>query len=293
VADFEPRQEVSVSALTAILHCSSQYLFRYELGMEPLPEIERGLPPLERGRRIHDVLMACGRRIPSRIERPETTVDALFEELREIALEELEEDLEDFHWSVEINRLLGGEGDIPGLLQEWLRREWERFQDGWKWVAFERAFNGLKLGEAAISVKGRLDRLDYHAEYGYVCWDYKTGSPPAPKEVLVDLTHPQLPAYLLAVRKGLIREAESDGAGLGAGYIDLRSVRYFKHSQHIKSSIDLGAFLNQWEEVLAKALKELEEGSLTPRWMREDSCDSNCPYGCLCGKLMREILKTD
>ncbi|MGD9505465.1 MAG: PD-(D/E)XK nuclease family protein [Syntrophobacteraceae bacterium] len=288
---LEPPAYVSVSALEALIYCPARFLLQNLMELEPLPDVEEGLPPQDRGRGVHDVLAAFGKKAAALME-PGSGGEAAprFEELLALleaaASETLGPNADKFHWGVEIRRLMGGEGEgeIPGLLRKWLREEWGRMQEGWKWVACERSFSGLKPDGSEISVTGRLDRLDRHPEEGWVCWDYKTGKPPEPKGIFEDFSKPQLPAYLLAIRKGLAPDVDADGELLGAGYIVLRSVRDFRRAQHIDLAAgDLDRLLKEWESVLGAALRDLGARRISPRWAKGDACDP-CPYASLCGK---------
>jgi len=275
--------EISVSALDTLLSCSSRFFFGEILEIEPLPEIQRGLDPPSRGKKIHEILAVFGWKILHELNRGPLNFESLCQTLRETIQEKFKSLLLIPYWSVEVKRLSGTGTDVPGLLIEWLRREWDRFQAGWQWAGLETPFSGMKFEGCSISLKGRLDRLDVHPEYGTLCWDYKTGKIPGSKEVWDELSHPQLPLYLMAIRKGLIKKTpQSDATLLGAGYIDLQSIRYLRHIDRIKTSEDVELLLARCEEQVRFALDRLECGDVPPRWLKA-RCDLPCPYGCLCG----------
>ncbi|MFP5213319.1 MAG: PD-(D/E)XK nuclease family protein [Acidobacteriota bacterium] len=286
VADLNVPEKISVSSLETLLSCPSRYLFQYLLRMEPLPEAGRGIDPAERGQTLHAILHRFGKRVIEEFPGAVPPLETLQCILREVVEDQLKLYGSNSHWAVEKRRLLGEEKGVPGLLAQWLLVEWDRFREGWRWIALEAQFSGMDLG--AVGIRGRLDRLDFHPDEGFVCWDYKTGRPPSARAVVKDLSHPQLPAYLSAVRRGLIREAKADDAQpLGAGYVELKSVRDFKHTLCIKPSDEADGLLDRWENLVADALARLTAGELTPRGIEKGLCDvKDCPYGCLCGMVL-------
>ena len=275
--------EISVSGLEMLLSCSSRFFFGHLLQIEPLLEIQRGLDPPSRGKKIHEILAVFGWKILPELNQAPSSLERFCETLRETIRDQLKSLLSIPYWSVEVKRLAGDDAGVPGLLIEWLRREWDRFQEGWQRVGLETPFSGMKFEGCSISLKGRLDRLDVHPEQGVVCWDYKTGRIPGIKEIWDELSHPQLPLYLLAIQRGLIEKISKEAAAqIGAGYIDLQSIRYLKHIDRIKISEDVELLLARCEEQVRCALDRLECGDVAPRWLKA-RCDLKCPYGCLCG----------
>ena len=92
------------------------------------------------------------------------------------------------------------------------------------------AFNDLRGQDWPFSLRGRIDRLDYHPEDAdLVVWDYKSGEIPKKGKVLDDLEESQLPCYLLAVQQGRV-PVDQPAANLRAGFIGLKSPR----SHHLK-----------------------------------------------------------
>ncbi len=281
--------QISVSELEILLACSSRFFFQCLLGLKPLPLVEMGVAPSERGEKVHRLLAAFARGVQRESSRKEVSFEDLSHRLREAVLALIAPPDSHPLWNVEARRLLGAESDEGGLLFEWLQEEWKQLQAGWRWAGVELDFSGLQLGRASITLKGRLDRLDVHGEEGLICWDYKTGRVPSTTEVCETLVAPQLPAYLLALRQGLVREAPKlEGLPLAAGYIDLRSVRYLRHFLCLKVSTDESiGLLERWEEHAAAALQLVSGGDLTPCWMRTD-CSAPCAFQCLCGKALWE-----
>ena len=285
----DPPGEVTVSELETILLCPSRYFFQYVLGLEGLPEMVRGIDPSERGRAVHSIAAAFGRRSLEKSGLAEGSFEELFSELRGIVAGSLADRVSRACWSVEEKRLSGeGEGDL-GLMGRWLELECGRFKDGWRWVAVEESFKGLAVQGCSITLRGRLDRLDSHAEAGLICWDYKTGKIPGMSEVREDLRFPQLPAYLLAVERGMVGDAAAGTASAGAGYIDLGAEGRVRHVPALRPGEASGGFLSEWERKVSGVLNELARGRLAPRWLTEEvGCEETCPYACLCGLALGE-----
>ena len=282
-------EQISVSKLEVLLTCPVKFLFQDLLEVEPLTEIRRGLDPRKRGQIIHGLLKDFGERITRKGFPTELELNGLIEGLDDIVSRNLAPFGGDPCWDVERRRLVGGDEGETGLLHAWLESEWGRIQKGWRWFAFETAFSGLRFQGSFIAVNGRLDRLDYHREEGYLCWDYKTGAIPRTSEIWEKMSSPQLPVYLIALAHGLVSGVPGEGAGIGAGYIDLQSVARLKHAPCFLLSDGIRVALKTWEERISAALKQLEQGDLFPRWSK-DSCESDCPYQCLCEIHFPEIV---
>ncbi len=108
------------------------------------------------------------------------------------------------------------------------------------------AFNDLQGQDWPFSLRGRIDRLDYHPEDAdLVVWDYKSGEIPKKGKVLDDLEESQLPCYLLAVQQGRV-PVNQPAANLRAGFIGLKSPR----SHHLKHE-DFGVPPSKWQEAAA------------------------------------------
>ena len=108
------------------------------------------------------------------------------------------------------------------------------------------AFNDLQGQDWPFSLRGRIDRLDYHPEDAdLVVWDYKSGEIPKKGKVLDDLEESQLPCYLLAVQQGRV-PVNQPAASLRAGFIGLKSPR----SHHLKHE-DFGVPPARWQEAAA------------------------------------------
>jgi RecB family exonuclease len=296
------RSPLSVTALDRLLKCPFQYFAARELGLEPPPEAAEGVSPLTRGSVVHEILgaftSALGESLPDWPERMEEAWTLL----RATARERLSAEGGPY-WSAEAVRLLGEDAaGAKGVLRAWLEAERERALAGWRIEPpaekGERPFEGLELGGCGVRLEGRVDRVDRNEALGArAVWDYKTGEPPAPAQVLRDLSEGQLPAYLLALQAGRV-DPEVDGrpvpwtGGLEAGYITLKKASEvaLKPLPITKYHPNAEAFLEAWVDHAQERLKGPLEGRFPPDpdppaalpGQARTACE-HCPYGPLCG----------
>ncbi len=282
---------VSVSALKDALVCPARFFFAHILDLEEIPGIEAGISPLERGQVVHDILAEFVWRAAETMSRPPApeTVPAAagFEELlallEQVVAEKLGSRLADTLWQVERERLIGGP-QYRGLLPRWLEEECKRLAEGWSWIKVESSFPGMELEGCSVGIRGRLDRIDLHPELGVICWDYKTGNVPGKKELLEERKQPQLPAYLLAVGKGLIEGAGQRSASRGAGYIDLSSPGKVKHLLIFPPGPENETFLRDWEREVSAVLTGIAGGDICALWLQKNrACEEQCAYRTICG----------
>jgi ATP-dependent helicase/nuclease subunit B len=279
--------EISLSQVSTALKCPCRFLLENLLKIRELPQIEPGLDPRERGQLLHEVLASFTTAFKEILDADQAWDQAQARELlREAVRRALAPLSSDLHWQAEANRWLGD----PGLLWEWLSLERERFEAGWRWQGAEVVFNDLQGLDWPFSLRGRIDRLDYHPEQAdLVVWDYKSGDIPKKGRVLGDLEESQLPCYLLAVQLGRVPVNQS-AANLRAGFIGLKSPR----SHHLKHE-DFGVPPSIWQEAAAAfAAKVAALGrSLAAGDFRPDPTPAPekphggacqyCPYGLVCG----------
>lgn len=296
------RSPLSVTALNSLLKCPFQYFGAWELGLEPPPEAAQGVSPLARGTVVHEILAAftaaLGGSVPEWPERMEEAWGLL----RATALERLSRESGPY-WSAEAVRLLGeDEAGSKGVLRAWLEAEREWASAGWRIEPpaekGERPFRGLALGAAGVVLEGRVDRVDRNETRGArALWDYKSGSPPAPAQVLRDMTEGQIPAYLLALQAGRL-DPEVDGrpvpwtGGLEAGYIPLKKASEvsLKPLAISKYHASVEAFLRAWVGHAQERLSGPLQGRFPPDpdppaalpGQAGTACE-HCPFSSLCG----------
>ena len=276
-------EPITVSALQSALVCPAQFFFAHILCLQELAEVEGGISPAERGQKIHEIAASFVARSIRLIREGDVPFETLAALLTETVMEKLEPELSATVWQVELERLLG-KPDYPGLLLRWLDEEWRRLREGWTWTAVESGFKHLEIHACRVGLKGRLDRIDFHPSQGMVCWDYKTGSVPKRKEVTEDNTQPQLPAYLLALSKGIVRGTAKENGKYGAGYIEMSSPGSMKHLLLFDPADENGAFLSEWESGISAALNRILDGDISPVWLEENRpCKERCAFKAICG----------
>jgi len=281
---------LSVGKAAAALSCPCRFLLEGILRLKELPEIETGLPPRERGDRLHQVVARFVKEFKEILKEHDWDHDQAQKVLDTAARLVLKDLLPDPHWQAELERWLGTDAGGAGLLREWLLLERERYQQGWRWRLTEEGFSGLREEGWPFALSGRLDRLDYHPETREaVIWDYKSGKLPNAKEVFDELLEFQLPCYLLAVERGLI-ETPPERRGLRAGFIGLKSLR----KNHLKHE-DFKARAEDWPRVAAALVASLQDlgkrlaaGDFRPQPTpapagKDLGACQYCPYPLLCG----------
>lgn len=278
-----------ITTLEKLLSCPFKFFAEHHLELEPLRGPEMGIPPTERGELIHEILREFTRGLTT--AAPDWPMDgsAALRFLRETAAEVLATKSDDLFWKVEGLRLLGDETS-PGLLSSWLNVERERAVQGWRFEVAEEAFAGLCIGDAGVALSGRVDRIDSHPACGIALWDYKTGDPPSSHEVFKEMVAPQLPAYLLALKRNLLRRIKPGGGEVVAGYIVLKKESEVK-IEPLKDDAYWQDFLARWEGAVEARIKGPQGGVYAPdplpspgRGRKKGAC-SFCDFGNLCNYL--------
>jgi RecB family exonuclease len=278
--------ELYVTQVASALGCRCRFVLRDLLGLKELPEIESGLDPRERGRKLHQVLARfvkmAGPDLP-----PASEAEAL---LRQAAQEVLGPAAKDVHWQAEWHRWFGDEV-TPGLLPAWLAQERERLAQGWRWLGAEVSFQGLARPGWPFTLRGRLDRLDFHPETGeLIVWDYKTGVIPNGAQVFEKLEEFQLPGYLWAVREGHTPVDLREVNLLCAGFIGLKSSRedHLQHQDFSGRKDRWADVLESWEEEVRLLGEFLVTGDVRPAprpapTLRNDGACRYCNFALICG----------
>jgi ATP-dependent helicase/nuclease subunit B len=279
-------EELRITQVGSALSCRCRFVLEDLLGIRALPEIEAGLDPRERGQKLHDVLARFVNMAGSELP-PAAEAEAL---LRQAAHEILGNATADVHWQAEWHRWFGDE-QTPGLLPAWLARERERLAQGWRWLGAEVAFQGLARPGWPFTLRGRLDRLDFHPETGeLLVWDYKTGAIPSGTRVFEKGEEFQLPGYLWAVREGHTSVNLDEVGALCAGFICLKSSRE-DHLQHQDFSGQKDCWadvLTAWEEEVRLLGELLVAGDVRPAprpapTRRDDGACRYCSFELICG----------
>jgi len=279
-------EELHVTQVGKALGCPLRFVLEDLWGIRDLPEIESGLDPRERGAKLHQILARFATLVDFELPPEEEALEVLQQAARQV----LGEALEDIHWQAEWHRWFG-DPDTLGLLPAWLALERERQAQGWRWLGAEVTFQGLIRPGWPFTLRGRLDRLDFHPEEGeLLVWDYKTGNIPNAPQVFDRLEEFQLPAYLWAVREGLAGVPLNRVAQLSAGFISLKSSRadHLQHQDYPKNKNRWPEVLQSWEEEVRRLGELLRTGALQPDprpapTPKNDGACAYCPFSLLCG----------
>jgi len=275
-----------VTQLESLLLCPFRFFAENLLALQPLEELKIGIDPRERGDVIHKILREFTRGLAAAAPDWPGEKNKALEFLEKTVDNILGDRLEDPFWQVERVRLLGSD-QFPGLLRAWLDEEQKRARDGWEFETSEEPFEGLPIGETGIALKGRLDRVDSHPEKGKALWEYKTGDPPPDKEVLKFMVRPQLPAYLLAIKRGLLSRFGAWSGQTEAGYIALKKASEVEVAS-LKNA-DWEGFLEDWIEEVKKRLEGPLKGVYNadplpqPSPPRKEGACKHCPFPNICG----------
>jgi ATP-dependent helicase/nuclease subunit B len=297
---------VSVSYLSTAFVCPFRFYVETILNVFPLDEIVIGISPLDRGNRLHNVLALFTRRC--REEGLARKTDRAAMEARLVAcLDDAlapssgsrkarhtgKDALGEHGWTMERRRWMGGKGEPPGLLRQWLDLELERLDEGWRWLCEESSFDGLTFSGWPFSISGRIDRIDYHKDKGFMLWDYKSGDHPTSRAVVEDLIDPQVPAYVQAAKKHRIAGVEKalgQNVRISGGYITLKTPPAVTHKELTPEGGSWDQVLTRWKEAVGRLGKVLASGQFRaePYPVSGGVCQERacryCPYGPLCGR---------
>jgi RecB family exonuclease len=284
--------ELRITQVGSALSCRCRFVLEDLLGIRALPEIEAGLDPRERGQMLHDVLALFVNLADPELPPP-AEAEAL---LRKAAHEVLGPKAADVHWQAEWRRWFGDE-HTPGLLPAWLALERQRLALGWRWLGAEVAFRGLARPGWPFTLRGRLDRLDFHPETGeLLVWDYKTGAIPSGARIFEKGEEFQLPGYLWAVREGHTSVAPEDIGALCAGFICLKSTRadHLQHKDYSGKKDCWAGVLTAWEEEVRLLGELLAAGDVRPAprpapTRKDEGACRYCSFKLVCGYSSSDI----
>ncbi len=310
----------SATELELYRRCPYRYFAAHVLRLRPWEAVPLELSPLERGVILHRIVYRFFRELqqsgeplalPHRPGLPELRpvvlegeLTELYERLRRIAEDELQQVRFDHPWfQLEWEQVLGTE-ERRGELWFWLRQEWERRQrrPGFVPVTVEFGFGMRPTLAAPVQLmetawlRGRIDRVELFAtETGMLLGiaDYKSGklSQQASLEEVRAGYHLQLPLYLWAAQQILAREYGIVAEPAFAAFYALRP-RRGSRSDEVEGSERL--VLSRWqqkeplEELLERArafaiaaIEDIRQARFPVAPYRDTVCRS-CPYKALC-----------
>ena len=296
---------VSVSHLSTAFICPFRFYAETVLQVFPLDELIIGISPLDRGNRLHKVLAIFTRRcrdegLAGKTDRAametilkacsdETLVSSGCGEARHTGKDALGQ----HGWTMERRRWMGDKSEVPGLLTQWLDLELQRLDEGWRWLCEESSFDGLTFPGWPFSVSGRIDRIDYHKDKGFMLWDYKSGEHPTRHAVVEYLIDPQIPAYVQAAKEHRIAEVEKElgpDVHISGGYITLKTPAAVTHKELTPTGGSWDKVLKRWKEAVARLGKVLASGQFRAEpypvsdGVGQERACQYCPYRPLCGR---------
>ena len=222
----EPITSLSVSQFKDYLACPYRFYLKNVLHLEAVSDEGAELDPRLFGTLIHEVLGAFGQADPVKFSQEPAAIRKFLDEQLEQAAQR------QFHRD-------GSRAAVKMQVEQARRRlaafaEWQaaRSRDGWRIVHVENPDEKLlapfPVDGRPFSVRGRIDRIDMHAETKQICvLDYKTGdkatSPLAAhfhnsSESWLDL---QLPLYRHLVGQVKLRDDANRSLPPQLGYIQL------------------------------------------------------------------------
>jgi ATP-dependent helicase/nuclease subunit B len=198
-------ESLSASAVEALRACPYRFFSRVILGLGEADELDRMLAKRDYGNWLHAVLWRfhVGR-------TPTTDLEADRERLRAAARDE---QAESPHPEGELLPYLAS---FEALIEPYLRWLHGREAEGWQWAEGEVDRRILPPELGGVALRGRLDRIDRHAEGGVQVLDYKTGSVATLKEHLVDRSEDTQLAFYAA----LLAE-DAPATSIAASYLAL------------------------------------------------------------------------
>ncbi len=318
--DVPAFNELSVSALETALSCPFKFLLENVLQLAPMEEKFVGIPPLERGILLHTVLEKFVKKVISGgisldseeamnllVELSEETIcgggasslrpfdNSTLRRAQGIASSghrrlRTSQAQGDVFYELELERWVD---DRKGLLVKWLELERKRQKEGYRWQRAEIPFSGLRIGD--ILLKGRIDRIDARDGGTLMCLEYKTGMLPGPKIVFDHMVRPQLPAYRLAVKKGMVggiesfRDEDRKIDGVAAGYLTLKKPGEVQIREYEPRKESWDHFIERWKKWVILRTKSLLGGKYPadpvpdPVETGSSPC-SFCNYSLICNR---------
>lgn len=315
----------SATDLEQYARCPYQYFAERILRLRPPREQELALSRLDIGSVLHRILYRFYRTL---LDREGTSQDGVVtvrldaqerDRYRQLLIEIASSELERLRHSHPLfaleSELLLGTADNPGMLDQWLDRELERFANGWEYAPalFELAF-GLRAAKSepahdavllspSLTLRGKIDRIELvrrGSRWHAIIADYKRSKPGASNNTIEQGTAFQMPLYMIAAKK-LLREYLGNEPVLDGGiyYIlqpkeddaipiamPLEANRYARSRKSSRSRV-VNSYLDQ-ESLLQRALQHAERivgdirSGIFPIAPLSPSVCEQCSFGSVC-----------
>jgi len=317
----------SVNRLEAYAFCPMAFFFQYILGLDEPEVLEDEMSALERGFALHQILQKFYSALRAKKQQafPEAHRELLFSIARQI-LDELP--YRGLFWELD-RSVFFGSAHNEGLLEVFAGYDQNQInENGFVPQYFELSFGNtgegerdpasqsdpvtLAIGDDALRLSGRIDRIDLNNHGEALIFDYKTGRGdglPGVTDIARGLSF-QLPLYILALMQlqpGItpvmaayyqVRDADNCKQYPAMAYNDRPDLKAgnagLPNSKLIKPDGSLFTFESLAEHALQNALRktvQLQEGYFGHTLYPDDQhCESYCPYRRMCQKNRAKLL---
>jgi ATP-dependent helicase/nuclease subunit B len=289
------KREFSVTELDDYLRCPYDYYVKHVLHTAPLETVSEDITARERGSAIHAILrnFYLSWHGPINTEN-RNAARALLAQLAAAAFAREADTFrnrreKDFFLSIVAERFLDAEAEF--------------WSQGFRPAYLEhKATFSLDLGSGtAVTLSGKIDRIDVDAQGNFIIVDYKTGMYPLPKmEQEQDIF--QLPVYAIMTQEALRNGEPALRRPVGLAYYDLANVTgagardmvlydagalqeqpSSKPKASPRSTQDFAAILAASIEKAATAARGIRAGAFSTALTDPARCRS-CPSDLLCGE---------
>ncbi|MFP4545212.1 MAG: PD-(D/E)XK nuclease family protein, partial [Methanomassiliicoccales archaeon] len=296
-----PSKVYSATPLETYAECPFWYYMRHVLRLEPFPELEREITPLEKGTLFHNIAHRFYSTRKGRISMDE--LDPEKDRIKEIAREEMDRfSYTGPSWKAFRTKMFGNDR-MKGLLDAFLDHEVEHPLTGLEPTYFELSLGiegasppgsedpiSLPLGEEEINFRCKVDRVDIGSKGEVFILDYKTGRYAPRLKEMWQGKRLQLPLYLLATTRAI------GGKPIGASYYmvnDPNDIEYGSpvgdafHAMLMGTLSGKQGVNSNFKDLLEIAkgsalecIRGMRKGLFHPR--KEEKCPFYCDYPTVC-----------
>ncbi|GAB4186186.1 MAG: PD-(D/E)XK nuclease family protein [Phycisphaeraceae bacterium] len=160
--------ELPVTAFKSYLACPYRFYLRYVLKLESLDDRAIEMDRMSFGTLAHAVLQQFGNSDLRNETHAETIADFLSEELNRLVERRFGRDLRP---ALRIQT-----EQMRQRLHAFAIQQARLVGEGWRITHVEQELSAeVEVDGQPFTIKGKIDRIDYHETYGYRIYDYKTG----------------------------------------------------------------------------------------------------------------------